>query len=145
MTVAAWDGRTLAADKLAQNNGSRMTVTKLFRVDDDRIAAVSGAFTYGLRVLDWLKSDGQHATFPTEKDQNASVLLVHRSGRIAIYENSSYPVVVEDPWVATGCGRDYARAALHMGFDAVRAVEVASALDVYCGNGIDTLRFEDTP
>ncbi len=59
------------------------------------------------------------------------------------YLHSAYPELHEDKFNALGAGRDYALAAMYLGFDASRAVEVACALDVNCGNGIDVLTLED--
>lgn len=42
---------------------------------------------------------------------------------------------------AIGTGRDYARAAMHLGRNAVEAVQVAILFDENCGNGVDTLTF----
>ena len=41
-----------------------------------------------------------------------------------------------------GHGRDFTLAAMHLGHDARTAVEVACALDAFCGCGIDTLTLE---
>jgi ATP-dependent protease HslVU (ClpYQ) peptidase subunit len=49
---------------------------------------------------------------------------------------------VEDPFIAFGAGRDYAMAAMHLGCDAHRAVEVACVFDTGCGMGIDTLELD---
>jgi hypothetical protein len=44
--------------------------------------------------------------------------------------------------LAFGSGRDYAEAAMFLGCDAKRAVEVACQFQTDCGNGIDTLRLK---
>ena len=51
-------------------------------------------------------------------------------------------MIIEDTFAASGSGRDYARAVMHMGHRAWDAVAVACALDTECGNGIDTLQHD---
>lgn len=68
-----------------------------------------------------------------------------RSDGFFRYEKVPYPARVEDKFTATGCGRDYALAAMFLGHDARAAVEVACALDAHCGNGIDTLELLAEP
>jgi len=49
---------------------------------------------------------------------------------------------VEDAFCAMGGGRDYALAAMFLGKSALEAVQVACALDITCGKGIDVLELE---
>lgn len=146
MTVICWDGQTLAADKRADYGGAALTVTKVYRIDDDRIAAISGAGAHGMAVLDWLRGNGDLSTYPkpSSDDESAFVLVIYRNGDVWNYERGGYrsPLHESVP-LAMGAGRDFAMGALAMGADSVRAVAVANQLCSSCGNGIDTLAFED--
>jgi ATP-dependent protease HslVU (ClpYQ) peptidase subunit len=68
--------------------------------------------------------------------------VVNRDGSVMRYEGA-WPIPIEDRQFAMGSGRDYARAAMHLGCSAAEAVAVACEFDENCGNGIDTLVFLD--
>lgn len=66
-------------------------------------------------------------------------MIIIRDNRCFVYSDTSYPVEIEDKFFASGSGRDFAMAAMHLGLNAVEAVKVACLFDVNCGNGIDQL------
>lgn len=145
MTVIVWDGTTLAADRRACASGFTYSVSKIARIDGC-LVALSGYFgRFGLYKT-WLASGRAPDLLPPRPADDrewSQVLVIHRDGLIERFEGgSSAPIIVEETWHAMGSGRDYAAAALHLGCDAVRAVEVASALSEECGNGVDTLTFD---
>lgn len=145
MTIIAWDGTTLAADKRACTGGSHFTVTKIWRDGPDRLVGGTGAWARSGAFRQWLAGGAKPADYPENpKDDDLYLMIVHRDGRIQKYENTPWPVTIEEPYYAIGSGRDYARAAMHLGQSARGAVEVACLFDEACGNGIDTLTFEDT-
>lgn len=145
MTVIVWDGTTLAADKLAVNGGCAFRVTKIFRIDADRLAGIAGHLGRGMLVLDWLRRAGTAAEYPgsVKDDDWCSVMVVHRSGVIHLYESVGAPFAVDGYRHAIGSGRDFARAALWYGANALEAVRVASELSVDCGKGMNALTFEE--
>lgn len=143
VTVVAWDGTTLAADKRGTNYGFHYTVSKLSRVDDC-LVGVFGSFARAGNYLSWLKAGRDPATYPAQvTDSECYLLVVHRSGLIERFENSGYPVAIEERSHACGSGRDFAIAAMHCGKTAREAVELTCRLTIDCGNGIDTLTFEN--
>lgn len=143
MTVIAWDGKTLAADKRGTVAGMAYTVTKIHRVPGG-LVAFSGGGAHAAELLRWFQGDRNPATYPRrEDDEGAGTVLVDQAGQVFMYAAASpFPEQIESPFFARGCGRDYAMAAMHLGCDARRAVEVACVFDVGCGNGIDTLTLE---
>lgn len=143
MTCIAWDGETLAADKRAVNNGFKGgTVTKIHRWDGG-LCAFAGDFDVGMFLVQWLRDGATPEKYPPQQGKNAaSFLVVYADGRTVRYETTPVPLPFENRQQAMGSGRDYALAAMHLGCDARRAVEVACALDTSCGNGIDTLALE---
>lgn len=146
MTVIAWDGKTLAADKRAVLAGFKGgTVTKIHRWDGG-LCAFSGDFALGVAMLEWLRAGAKPSEFPQRQrtDDWVSFMVVHEDGRVVRYEKDPVALPFENVPQAMGSGRDYALAAMHLGFDARRAVEVACALDNGCGNGIDTMTLETT-
>lgn len=142
MSVIAWDGTTLAADKRADSGGYNYTVTKIFDCGDALIG-VAGDFPRGIQMLQWWKNGRTPEEFPFERvgDEWAVLLVIHRSGLIERYESRPEPFPVENPFHAVGSGRDFALMAMHVGYDARKAVELTCELSSHCGNGIDVLTF----
>lgn len=140
MSVIAWDGKTLVADKRAINNGYKGgVVTKIHRWVGG-LCAFSGDLDVGMQMVQWLRDGAKPADYPKQQEKNAAnFLVIHNNGRVERYESVPVPLVMENPQQAMGSGRDYALAAMHLGFDARRAVQVACALDSGCGNGVDVL------
>lgn len=143
MTVIAWDGKTLAADKMACECGHGRTVTKIHRLSDGSLVAFSGDGDGAMALLAWLKGVRNPDNYPTaQKDNDTGAFLVRPDGRCETYGKTPFPQVIEDRCFAMGHGRDFALAAMHLGRSAREAVELACRLDVYCGNGIDVLTLE---
>jgi ATP-dependent protease HslVU (ClpYQ) peptidase subunit len=140
MTTIAWDGKTLAADKRASCGSLARTVTKIFRFNDE-LLGYSGNFDCGMEMLDWYRNGRDPAKFPLmqrDRDDWTTFVVISKSG-IGFYERAPVLLAVEDPFYATGSGRDFATAALACGKNAREAVELACRFDVGSGNGIDTL------
>lgn len=144
MTCIIWDGKTLAADKQATNAGLKRRVTKLRKIRG-HLCAVSGDFDYAQEVFQWFEAGADPATYPAcQKTESwVSFLVITPERRILKYERSPYPAdFTEDGAYAMGSGRDFAIAAVHLGFDAAKGVEVASFFESGCGLGCDTLSFD---
>lgn len=144
MTVIAWDGKTLAADRLVCFGGTRAHVTKIRRVGD-LIIGGAGATELIYAMLDWFDKGADPKEFPTsqrERNNCPSILVVTRDAKILHYESTPDPIVIENKFWAIGSGSTFALAAMHLGRDSREAVEVACALDSNCGNGIDMLTLE---
>jgi 20S proteasome alpha/beta subunit len=140
MTIIAWDGKTLAADKMAINAGLIRTVTKIQRIDN-LLVGFSGSLTNGLEMVEWVKSGRIASEFPDsqkDKEEWSTFVVVDNLGLIA-YESSPIGIRFEDKFYATGSGRDYAIATMYWGHNAITAVRLASLYDNCCGNGIDSL------
>jgi hypothetical protein len=145
MTVIAWDGKTLAADKQSASNGYATRATKIHRVPGG-IVGFSGGATHAAELLEWFRDGRVSYKFPRRSLDDASAcgaLFISDEGVIHQYSaDSACPEIIEEPFHARGAGRDFALAALYLGHDARKAVEVACALDVNCGCGIDALELE---
>lgn len=142
MTVIAWDGKTLAADKASSNNGHLSTTTKIYRVPGG-VVGFSGDADKATDLLQWFRNGRDATKYPdTQKDGGADALFIDDTGKVYKFDKSAHPARCEDAFSAMGSGRDYALAAMHLGHGAMKAVEVACALDCYCGKGIDSLELE---
>jgi hypothetical protein len=145
VTVIAWDGKTLAADRRAITCGRVFSVTKVFRVGA-YLVGISGCFSYAGQYLAWLADGRDPAKYPKQElNSELYMIVVHRDGTVERFEASGYPVKVEEQHFAGGSGCDFAIAALACGKTAREAVEIACLLSSECGNGVDTLAFEETP
>lgn len=145
MTVIAWDGITLAGDKRTNFGGLHATTTKVHRLRDGSLVGCAGNTAQIAEMVRWLSEGAKPDQLPvSQRDESkcVSALVVRPSGAIEQFENTAYPILIENPHWAIGSGRDFAMAVMHLGYDAVRAVQVASNLDSGCGNGVDFLRAE---
>jgi hypothetical protein len=140
MTIIAYDGRTLATDKRATQVGYPLTVTKQRRIPDG-MAAASGDSEITSGLLTWAEKGRKVEDFPASAkgSNNAQLFVVTHDGEKLLYCGQPDPIRLEDRFLAFGSGRDYALAAMHLGHDAKTGAQVACDLDVYCGNGIDTM------
>lgn len=145
MTCIAWDGKTLAADKLADLSGLRRTVTKIQRTPDGSLIGMSGAFGPGQEVLAWVAAGADPDRVPPIQltDNWVGVLRITYEGIILTYERGPRPFIIEDEKHAIGSGRDFALAAMHYGATAEDAVGVAILFETGCGGGIDALSLAD--
>ncbi len=141
MTVIAWDGKTLAADRRSSNAGYiGSSVTKIHRWDGG-LCAFSGDMDVGVQLVEWLRAGAIPVAYPPlQSTIAANFLVIYNDGRIARYERVPVPMFFDAGMQAMGGGRDYALAAMYLGRSARQAVEVAIALDCGCGNGIDELK-----
>lgn len=142
MSVIAWDGISLAADKRACVGTMIRTTTKIFRVNRC-LVGYAGDAAFGEQVLAWFRAGENVDDFPNhqrDKDDWAGLLVIRPDGRIQKYERTPYPLTFEDTLFAIGCGRDFALAAMYCGKSASEAVELTCSLDNGCGNGVDVLK-----
>ncbi|MDR2213955.1 MAG: hypothetical protein LBE21_10075 [Pseudomonadales bacterium] len=141
MTVIAYDGKTVAADKRGIDGcGLVRTVTKIFRRErDGLVAAITGTHAVGLEMYEWWRSNSNDKDFPVSAREDDASLIIIGGGRVLVYTVGPQPVTQEEDQVAFGSGRDFALAAMALGKTAVEAVELACRFQSDCGNGIDTL------
>ena len=145
MTVIAWDGSILAADRQSTNNGMKRAVTKIKKIGDS-LYGISGSFDRGVTVLNWVEAGKDPQEWPEfqQKEEDYCFLLeIAPGGIIYKYEREPYPIHIEEIQYAQGSGRDYAMGAMFMGANAVEAVKAACEFDVSCGMGIDILALDD--
>ncbi|HCZ49097.1 MAG TPA: hypothetical protein DCZ11_08840 [Gammaproteobacteria bacterium] len=142
MTVIAWDGKTLAADKRTCS-GTLIGVTTKIRRLRGHLCGVTGQLDFGEQMFAWFDAGADPEGFPQsqrDKDDWAGLVAIDLSGRILRYERTPYPLVVEQQKAAWGSGRDFALCAMvRFGVSAREAVEIASMFDCGCGNGVDEL------
>lgn len=132
----------MAADKLADSGGLRVSVTKIYRINGHLVGS-AGCSPAANEIMAWFARGADPSDFPEHQRSNenwAGLLVVKPDGGILKFEATPYPVIL-DPGqqMAIGSGRDFAMAAMLLGKDAMGAVEVACRLDCGCGGGVDFL------
>lgn len=140
MTVIAWDGRTLAADKMTSFGGLHATTTKVHRLADGRLFAGCGATALIQEMRVWVERGADPATFPAAQRVSAdscSILVVELDGTLLQYETTAYPLRIENRQWALGSGRDFAAMAMRLGKSAAEAVILTAEFCNDCGNGVD--------
>lgn len=141
MTVIAWDGRSIAADKQMMSGDLRVTTTKLKKLPSGAVVAWAGTIDCGLLLAHWFESGGHIAEWPKfqlDKDR-WTILVVAEADKVFFYEQEPTSIAVEDKFMAWGSGRQFALAAMEHGATAKEAVEVAIKFCTSCGVGVDVI------
>ena len=138
MTVVAWDGTSMAADRQGEFFCTKIHRTKIRRIGA-LIVGCSGEARSSEAVCQWLVAGGDVDRFPKVDEENKATVLVACHDGLFMYDNSPHPIRLENKFFAIGSGGDAAMAAMYLGCDAARAVEVACEVCTGCGGGVDVL------
>lgn len=146
MTVIAWDGKTLAADRRACIGDAINITTKVFKIENSYgekfLCAFEGSADRGEELINWFFTGHDPEKFPAnqkDKEQLTRLCVICKDGEIWLYDQTAYPIRLFQPIFCMGSGADLARAAIHCGKTAKEAVEIASLYNITCGNGVDVL------
>jgi len=138
MTVIAFDGETLAADKHMTDGDRSCTITKIWK-SGDVVIAMCGDISYGLALKEWYLSGADPDEFPEPYDRDTlSNLIVWDGKQLCAYERTPYPIYYEDSFCAWGSGAMVAIGAMAYGAAAVDAVAIANSHVPNCGMGINS-------
>jgi ATP-dependent protease HslVU (ClpYQ) peptidase subunit len=111
------------------------------------MAGKTAALAASVRILESMPvAPWNGGEFPARLPLDGSCELVafHRDGRIFSFETDGlWFEPAEVPFMALGSGSKAALGALHMGADAVQAVEIAALVDAYTGGPITSMRLSD--
>jgi ATP-dependent protease HslVU (ClpYQ) peptidase subunit len=147
MTIVAWDGYTLAADKrMNTEGGPGATVRKIAQLSNGSLVGWAGGLAFAQSVIKWLDAGADRelaneAWFEHE-DMAVQVIMIAPDKSVWLYEHID-PVPVEDRFYAIGSGAPYAIVAMDLGQTAYQAVQMACKYDAMCGYGIDSLVLEE--
>lgn len=136
MTVIAWDGRTLAADRLAVFGSMCHETSKVF-AHGGVLYGVAGSLNQLILFKDWVLAgqDPMNLPGPNGVLNNLSVLEINALGeafdRDGDHITARVPLIGADIW-AIGSGRELAMGAMMTGKDAQSAVRLACMQDIYC-------------
>ena len=141
MTVIAWDGTTLAADRMISfTDGTSIESTKIWRRDlDGVIYGIAGDNSKRLDLKAWFDDGGEPDEFPEGCD--AELLYVEPNGASFLIGGSPHPLPIEGSGrSAIGNGSPEVIALMHVGFSSELAVQKVCEVNHFCGLGIDILR-----
>lgn len=137
MSVVAFDGKTMAADRQGTLGDSPVQVEKIFERAEWRYGCVGNAQD-AILFQEWVES-GQH-----ERDkpdlEDVCVLAAHPALGLYVMTERLVPVPIHEQKWAIGSGGEFARGAMAAGANAVKAVRIACDLCLSCGLGISVLR-----
>ena len=144
MTVIAWDGTTLAADRQMTTAGYKQSITKIFRLWDGRLVGAAGAVHVIQAFVEWMRNkDTVPACIQPNRDEKiiASGLEILPDKTIHRYfiGISLTPVIIKDKYIAIGSGCEYAVGAMAAGASAAEAVIITNQHCNTCGMGVDAL------
>lgn len=134
MTTIAYRFGVLAADTRAYGGDRRPLgqKTKIRALESGELIGCSSPVPgTGEAVMDWYAS-GMTPKHRPDVEQNFTFIAVSPDGTARVMVDSfnlTGPIVAE--FFAIGSGEDYALAAMSMGADAMKAVEVAAIHDVF--------------
>ena len=146
MTVIAWDGKTLAADRLVVVENIRVGLAAKIRRCDGNLIGTTGVSAIADMMVDWFLAGRNPATYPPEAsgaERYGEIIVVTPAREVLIFNNWPTPSTFSaDEQVAIGCAWDTAMVAMKCGLSARDAVLKVSEMDIRLGGGVDVLTFE---
>lgn len=144
MTVIVYRDGVMAADRQSTISGVRACeVTKIARRDKDgALIGVAGDAALASTFMRWFlageEGDRPALHFAANEHKTALALVVRPSGIIEEHSVAGW-ANIEGEFFAYGSGLEAAIAAMHMGADARRAVEITNIVTTGCGMGVDVV------
>lgn len=141
MTIIAWRGNTIAADRMACTGDTQMMAAKLIRECDGRIFGFCGPLGPSLLLMEWYKAGADPEKWPKcqEDKELWATLIVWEPREPAPFWYQQFPVKFRNDgneYLVWGSGREVAIGAFHHGATAVEAVEACNVHCSGCGFGV---------
>lgn len=139
MTIIAWDGEMVAADKQATQNGTTRITTKLVMMNNV-VATFNGCEAAGLMLSNWYFEGANIDKWPQkiQDGEDWSELIIFEYPNVFVYQRYPQCIQIKNKFWAWGSGKDLAIGAMAAGASAIEAVKIASKYDDGCGLGIDS-------
>jgi ATP-dependent protease HslVU (ClpYQ) peptidase subunit len=132
MTTIAANREGLAGDSRLISGSTISHGRKVWR-RKGAVLGIAGGYAQAHRLVDWFLSGARGD--PPELDEVEAVILT-RDGRLLHYEGAERPFEVADEFISIGSGKEAAMAAMYMGADPRKAIQVASLVDANTGGPI---------
>lgn len=137
MSVIAFDGKMMAADRQMTSGESKYTTTKIFK-EGNLIMGFTGTMPTGIALMDWVKN-GCQDKFDFNEEYASDILFFNTGTKELWLSNGMTPFRIQDDLFSMGSGADIALAAMKLGKTAKEAVELANEINVFCGMGVDVI------
>lgn len=147
MTVIVYRDGVMAADRQSTIMGVRACeVTKVARrPSDGALIGVAGDAGLASAFMRWFvageQGDRPALHIAADEHKTALAIIVRAGGAVEEHSVGGW-APVEGAFYAYGSGLEAAVAAMHMGADAARAVEIANIVTTGCGMGVDVVRLD---
>ena len=149
MTTIAFRDGIIAADSQETHTNGRITeCKKLFLVDGKIIGTAGDSYT-GRIFVDWFERGARMEDVPdlshVTSDEDFECLVIEDKDNVYTINRffQKYHVEMPDGFYAIGWGSSYAMAAMDMGADAKKAVQISAKYDAYTGGKIKTMKVKN--
>ncbi len=146
MSVVAWDGKILAADKQQTKDDFKFRGKKII-IKDNKAVGTVGNCSLAKNFANWIFNGADPESFEEAAEEGdyveALYVEISEGVPVVLLFNNIYPtpLVIEEPFFAIGSGADVAMGALTIGCNAEEAVLAASQHIASCGMGVDKDEF----
>ena len=142
MTTIAYRDKIIAADSRAYS-GDKHPIgykQKIHKLDDGSlVGASSNKVGETDRFVALYKKLGVEGDY--EKDTGVQAIVVKPNGEVFYFcDNQYFSGPISGEYIAIGSGEKYAYAAMLMGADAIKAIEISIECDVWSGGEVRSLK-----
>lgn len=140
MTTIAANRHCMAADRKVTDGDTRYYSKKIKRVGK-AIVGCAGTAALCNQFFVWFKTrrDKDKPVIKDADEDTLDAIVLTDEGRLFVYDKDCQVDELEDDYYAVGTGRQAALAAMFLGADPARAVQVAREIDNDTGGQIDVL------
>lgn len=140
MTVIAWDGDILAADRMWSTYNMSYGQSKLHKINNEFIFQ-AGNKSCGYEFLEWYKNGADPNKWSDErfKDSSSILIILKRDGLYMLIGNPVLVPFKTNNFFAWGYGSEFACGVLACGKSAIDAVKLTSKHVDHCGYGYNAV------
>lgn len=146
MTIAAWDGKTLAVDSRVETDTLCEYMHKPILKRFKELYAGAGSLKGVYMAFDIIRERGSLCSQAAERLQGHDIIILQvKQDGAWIYASETLfnPLELRTPYVAIGSGAEVATGALAAGATAEEAAKIACLHAAGCGGAIMTYTLED--
>ena len=139
MSTIAYDGKTIAADRLCTVGDTPIPFQKVGKISG-MVFGCAGYAEDTVLFAKWLKDEMPRGDKLPKLETRFRAIVIDVTGDAFLYFDKLVPIPLEKgrQW-AFGSGGEFAMGAMAMGVSAALAVEIATKLDVNTGLGVDVI------
>ena len=143
MSTIAYDGNTLAGDRMCTVGNTPMPFQKIGKINGMTFGCAGYAEDTVL-FAEWVKTGMIRSSNTVPKlSTNFHAICIDANGDVYLYFEKLVPIPHQKgkPW-AFGSGGEFAMGAMAMGATAKDAVEIATQFDINTGLGVDVIKLD---